>query len=149
MNNEECKMAKITNIEHARVFKKQGLPLDMEVTEKVFSAEYSAAWSRLIKAHQQFDRKLNKLVEAILSDRPSERIRDRLPKLLVGIKTEMLNADAFCGRPINGEQDEHEVQLMAYFLTERMVPYVDFFDHVFTHDISFSVSDVPRIFDPE
>jgi hypothetical protein len=142
-------MTKITNIKDARVFKRARLPLDMEMTKRTFSAEYSAAWFRLIKAHERFDRKLNKLVDAAFKNRPTERIRDRLPKLLAEMKTEMLNADEFVGRPSNSDQDEHEVQFMAYFLTERMVPYVDFFDHVFTRDVSFSLSDVPKIFDPE
>jgi hypothetical protein len=137
-------MTDITKLEHARVFKKAGLPLDMQVEERMFSKEYTKHWFALMKAHHKFRIALN---EAVAGPRAGSRTHRLVGRRFVSLTKQMQICDAFVGKLLGGEQlskrkdgtaseqDQHEGQLMAQFLTERAVPFARFWQDTFErHD---------------
>jgi hypothetical protein len=45
---------KITNLEDARAMQRMGIPLDTPVEHRMFSAEYTRHWIKLMQAHHKF-----------------------------------------------------------------------------------------------
>jgi hypothetical protein len=68
-----------------------------------------------------------------------------------GLQAEMGKCDRFVGKlaSIKTEQDNGEYRVMAWFLTERAMPFSAFWHDAMTKGGSFSPADVPRWFDEE
>jgi hypothetical protein len=141
----------ITRLRDARVFKKLGKPLNMPVEERTFSKEYTKHWYALNKAHDKFTIAIKNY-----SDGPragSSGAWRLVARHFHTIKKEMQNCDAFVGRQLRGNPAQHECHVMAWFLTERAMPFMSFWESLFDtlmnsdETISFNGADVPRWFD--
>jgi hypothetical protein len=129
-----------------------GVPLNAPVEDRTFSDEYGKHWVKLTGAY-------NKFMDAFLAGK-SHLAKRRLN----GIRKEMQNCDAFliklCGGNVvtpvyKSEQDKDEAGLLAWFLTERSMPFVKFWEETFDALIksgearTFHDADIPRWFDDE
>jgi hypothetical protein len=56
---------KITNLEDARAMQRMGMPLDTPVEHRMFSAEYTRHWVKLMNAHLKFIRTMGKYSKAL------------------------------------------------------------------------------------
>jgi hypothetical protein len=56
---------KITNLEDARAMQRMGMPLDTPVEHRMFSAEYTRHWVKLMNAHLKFMRTMGKYSKSL------------------------------------------------------------------------------------
>jgi hypothetical protein len=150
----------ITRSEEARMFKKQGLPLNTPVEDgRTFSAEYDKHWVRLTRAYFDF---MSAVEDYGRSDGSPVKWR-QLTRRLDAIRKEMQNCEAFAGKLCGGnvatpifksEQAEAEFQVLVFFITERAMPFVEFWEDTIdaVADGKARVihgDDIPRWFDEE
>ena len=147
----------ITSLEDARHLKRAGLPLNMPVEKRTFSQKYSEHWFALMDAHGRFMLAIHKFADDqtavrwwsvqrryVALDRAAIRCLD-----LVG---ELGGRDA---EPVfKSEQDEHEYALLAWFITERAIPFINFWaDAIDTveegNELAIEPGEIPPWVDPE
>ena len=56
---------KVTNLEDARAMQRMGMPLDTPVEHRMFSAEYTRYWVKLMNAHLKFMRTMGKYSKSL------------------------------------------------------------------------------------
>jgi hypothetical protein len=147
-------MTDITNIEHARVFKRMGLPLNTEVREGgEFSKEYSEHWYRLMMLKDKFDEawlkywkeptpELWRTVEArfLRLNRWAYRCED----FAVGLAGGDLDNPVF-----ETELASVEHFVLMKFLAERVTPFIAFWNDVIEtlnrgEPVQFTAKDIPE-----
>lgn len=129
----------ITRLEDARALKKMGMSVHMPVKTHFFSEEYSRHWINLQNAHTKFMIAVNEYSD---SPRAGSLGKWRLiERRLAILGNELLRCDAFICELLGGEamskvhlrtaseQDQEEAQFLAHFLTERAMPFVEFWQH--------------------
>jgi hypothetical protein len=134
-------MKPITRLVDARVLRKIGVPLSMPVEERFFSKEYSSRWIDLQNAHDRF---MSAVQEHDDGPRAGSLGKWRLvERRFADLHKEMQKCDASIGKLLGGEglskvhldtaseQDQHEGQSFAWFLTERAMPFVEFWQRTF------------------
>jgi hypothetical protein len=124
----------ITNIDDARFLKRGGLPLNTAVQHRTFSEEYSEHWVRLMQAHSKFMGAVLDYTEHSGSPRKWKGVKRRLRALW----KEGKRCDAFIGKRLGitgprealSEDEERETLVLVQFLSERAVPFLEFWDGV-------------------
>ena len=122
-------MQNVTSLQHAKMLKLIGLPLNMEVQSGgKFTKKNGVHWCRMMNAHDDFIRSLSRYGEA-------ETFREwrRFKKSFNALLKECEHCDAYVGKFCNdGANVEAKVQvaILAYFLRERAVPFLSFFAEV-------------------
>jgi hypothetical protein len=132
--------------------KKIGVRLDTPVEDRTFSAEYTKLWTALTKAHHDF---MFAVSQYVTGPRSGSRGAGRLfQRRFVGLKNQMEKSDGFVARLGNSEaeQDREECQIMAYFLAQRALPFVRFWDDTIAataegRSITFQSGDIPPWYD--
>jgi hypothetical protein len=135
------------------------MPVNMPVERSFFSEEYSSRWVDLNNAHARF---MNAVAEFVDGPRAGSLGKWRLlDRRFVNLRKEMLMCDAFVGKLLGGEsmskvrlataseQDQQEGQLLAYFLTDRAMPFVEFWLRTFgamaeEGVVAIDPGDIPR-----
>jgi hypothetical protein len=153
----------ITRLEDARVLRKMGAPLNIPIEYREFSREYSEHWFDLQNAHSKFMIAVYEFSDGPRAGSPGKW---RLVKRrFVALGKEMLKCDAFVGKlggvvtpgdPLvfKSEQDAHECQLLSMFLTDRAMPFADYWqDAIEAVDdgiaLAINPGDMPTWFDAE
>jgi hypothetical protein len=108
------------------------MPLTTPVEDRIFSAEYTRHWVRLMDAHGGFVQAVNDYTTGtrVGSPRKWKLIRRRLLVLDQAFR----QCVAFLGKlggdvlpPVfKNEQDEQEHSMLGHFLTERAAPFIKF-----------------------
>src|ERR1700730_14269837 len=141
-----------------------GKPLDMPVEDRSFSEEYSQHWVALMNAHDRF---MITVSEYSGGPRAGSVGKWKLVKRrFAGLCNEMQNCDAFVGRRFGGEQlskvrdgtasqqEQQECHVMAFFLTERAMPFAAFWESAIDAvddgtPLTIKPGDIPRWTDEE
>jgi hypothetical protein len=132
--DDDTKPPAVTQLDDARVLKKLGAPLNKPVVHREFRPEYTERWIELQNAYTRF---MSALVEFVDGPRAgSARKWRHLVRRLDGMHTAMTECDALVGKlsgnvtpPVfETDQDRGECLAMSFFLTERAMPFVDFWD---------------------
>jgi hypothetical protein len=125
-------MTKITDIEDARFLKAANLPLNLRIKQRTFSLKYSRRWVDLMKAHTAFVRAVNKYTAGARAGSPGKwkLMRRRLTALDQAAVECIDFVDKLGGNvqpPVfKSEQDGHEYMVLASFITERALPFIQF-----------------------
>jgi hypothetical protein len=129
-------MTKIINIEDARALKAVNLPLDLPVNRRTFGPEYTRHWVRLMDAHDMFVRAIN---DYVAGPRAGSRSHWKLVRRRLTALDIVLGECAAFVRELGGDvqplvfkvdQDEHERDLLWMFLSERVAPFIYYWDGV-------------------
>jgi hypothetical protein len=122
----------LTKLEHARAFKQMKMPLNTPVEQRIFSAEYTRHWCRLMDAHDEFMQAVNEYTTGARAGSPGrwKLIRRRL----VALDQAFRQCVAFLGKlgddvlpsEFKNDQDEQEHAILSHFLTEHAAPFIKF-----------------------
>ena len=139
--------AKITDLQDAKFFKRQGLPLDTPVEHFEFSAAYGKHWLALNKAQNAF---MKAAVSYVTGSKQTLPKWKQAKKRLKDLKKAMRGCEAFIGKAKN----ENEAGIMARFLVNQAMPFVAFWEEAIAtaeggDDFKFNAADVPLWTDPE
>jgi hypothetical protein len=142
----------ITKIEDARSLKTMKLPLNLPIEDRTFSEEYSKNWFALYGAYEQF---IVAVHDHAVGPRAGSFGKFRLlQRRFVALHKQMRRCDDFCGKLAmsTSEQDQHEAQILAYFLIERATPFYEFWADIITTledggEVAINPSDIPRWID--
>jgi hypothetical protein len=136
-----------------------GMPLNTEVKDGgSFTREYSKHWGRLMKAHSVFIRAI--LVYSGLATRAGWK---QVKKSFKALRQEAKHCDDYLCKLLNvtngepkpkTELDMVQACVLGYFLKERAIPFLDFFQGIIAkleggEAASFRGEDVPLWTDPE
>jgi hypothetical protein len=150
-----------TNLDDARELKSVGLPVNLPLEHREFSAEYSEHWLALLKAKTDFVIAVRRY-----SDGGPRAATARQWKLLkrrfASLTKAMQDCDAFVSKlggntnpPVyKSEHDRGECLVMAYFLTERAMPFAEFWQSAFDAvdagtPLTIRPGDIPKWIDEE
>jgi hypothetical protein len=127
-------MTEITNIEDARALKAVNLPLNLQVEHRTFSREYTRHWVRLMNAHGAFERAIEDYTAGPRAGSLGKwkLLRRRLDALeSIGVDClAFLNKLGGDVEPqvFKSDQDRHEHDLLCFFLSERAVPFIQYWN---------------------
>jgi hypothetical protein len=146
----------ITNIEHAKAFKRMGVPLNTPVIERELSDAYSHRWARLQGAKVQFSNAAHAyLLKCIERKKPSPSEWGKVLRKFKALRKECWICDHFID-PENptGHPNDEECTLLAVFMFQRAWPYLNFWQDIIERlesgeSVPFNVDDMPKWFDPE
>jgi hypothetical protein len=117
----------ITKLDDARDLKRAGLPVGLPIVRKEFTREYSEHWIPLMNAHAHFMIAMRKYSE---EPKPTISKWRKVKRALGLISKQMDKCDAFVGKRVGNieasEQGRIECQLMAGFLVDHALPFVDY-----------------------
>ena len=136
----------VTRLEHARHLKQAGLPLNTPVEDRTFSAAYSKHWLPLMDAHAAFMRAIGEFSDT------------QAPGKLTLAKRRLAALDAATARCVDfmseldtsdAEQDMHEAALLQFFITERALPFLEFWENAVAAvdagtALTINLADIPR-----
>jgi hypothetical protein len=154
------KPPEITDLDDARFLKRAGLPLDLPLTHREFSREYSEHWLGLMNAHSRFTIAVLEYSEGARSGSSGKW---KLVKRRFGdVRKAMRDCDAFVSKlsgnvmpPVfESEQDEHECSLLSYFLADRAMPFVEYWQSAIAAvdggtSLTIEPRDMPKWIDEE
>jgi hypothetical protein len=169
MTDDQNVNAAITDITDARYLKREGLPLNTPITHCEFSKEWNRHWVRLQKAHDELCGAMGAMLAFIEASKhgvsfPKWKAFKRRFKAL---KKEAERCDAFVGKlcgikslsdkptpTYKTEEDEREAALMMFFLSQRVVPTLEYFESMIDaaeagNTVRIRPEDIPLWFDPE
>lgn len=115
----------ITRPQDTKALKEIGVPCNTPVAHHKFSLKFSRHWSSLVVAQVRF---LNAVFKyAAEGQNASVRRRRQVGSRLDDITKAIRRCDAFVvGGGNRSDQDEHEKGILALFLIQRAVPFVEF-----------------------
>ena len=124
----------VTKLEHARAMKLMGAPLNTPVDTRPFSEQYTTHWAAMMNAHADFMATLTRFVEegGQSADKWWSVRRRHVAHYTAVIRCidfvdELAgNVGPDAGRVFKSEQDEHEHMLLTWFISERALPFLDF-----------------------
>jgi hypothetical protein len=145
----------ITNLNDARELKSVGLPPNLPLVRKEFSREYSEHWIDLMNAHAKFMIAVREFSDGARIGSPGKwrLVKRRLDSL----HKAMERCDNFIGKlssNIKSEQDRHECALLSFFIADRALPFVEFWDEAIEvvdagTPLTIKPGDVPIWNDPD
>jgi hypothetical protein len=114
----------ITNPQDAKALKEIGVPCNTPVDHHKFSLKFLRHWDSLVVAQVRF---LNAVFKyASEGQNASVRRRRQVGSRLDDITKAIRRSDAFVAGGANlSDQDEHEKGILALFLIQRAVPFVE------------------------
>jgi hypothetical protein len=142
----------ITCLQDAKAIKKMGAPLSTAVVDHKFSLEFSKHWEGLVYAQLSF---LNAVFKYARGQNASVHKRREVGRGLDDIIKAIRRSDAFAGKlgdANRSDQDRHEQNILGFFLIQRAVPFVEFWQEAIEaldHGVSLKIKpcDIPVWFD--
>jgi hypothetical protein len=130
-----------TRLQDAKALKKMGAALNTPVAHDAFSLKFSRHWRSLVDAQIRF---LNTVFKyAAEGQNASVRRRRQVVSRLDDITKAIRGCEAFVvGGANRSDQDEHEKGILARFLIERAVPFVEFWQETIEAIANGTSSDV-------
>ena len=122
----------ITRLQDARHLKQAGLPLNTPAEDQIFSSKYTEHWVDLMNAHATFMLAMGEYSD---TQRPGKwklakrrlAALDKATERCVVFVAELAGNIAAGADPVfESEQDGHEYSLMLAFITERALPFINY-----------------------
>ncbi len=133
---------KPTNLEDARALKRMGVALNTPVEKREFSAAYSKHWFKLMDAHAAF-------MVAAYGDISTPRAWRHLCRHLRRLDRAAVRCLDYAKADAAEGQDRDEHALMGWFVIERAVPFITYWDEALAAaedgaELAIRPGDVPR-----
>jgi hypothetical protein len=161
--NMETKMKNspiVTDLDDARQLRRAGLPIDLPLTHREFSREYSVHWFDLMSAHVRFMIAVRKFSDGPRTGTPSQW--KLVKRGLKGLSRAMQSCDAFVGKlsgnvnpPVfKSEQDGRECRILSEFLVDRAMPFAEYWQSAIdaaddATPLTIRPADIPKWIDEE
>lgn len=147
----------IINLDDARIRKRVGLPVNFPLERKPFSEAYSRHWSALMEAHTKFEKTM---LRYLLGEPRSVSKWWSARRRFVALEREVDRCVEFWivelggNRPLDvapvfkSEQDALEYALLNFFISQRICPYLGFWQDAINEAeagnvVTFKLSDIP------
>ena len=151
-----CHMRKPTRLKDARVSKRMGVPLNSPVEDRTFSKEHETHCKKLMKAHYNFIKAIYDFVDGKEEAALSLRQQLLLLRKFKVLRREVRRCDTFVTKRMDGDpadQKTKEVQVMDYFVRERAIPFINYWEdafHAAEHGgMTIKPDDIPKWTDDE
>jgi hypothetical protein len=148
----------ITRLEHARILKQLNIPLNTPAEDRTFSQKYTEHWVALMNAHTEFMLAMCECFDGAQAQSPGKWrvVRRRLVALgrAAGRCVDFVavlggNVPVGVEPVFASEQDEQEYLLLAWFIAERAIPFIRFWEDAIDEvaaggSLTIAPGDVPR-----
>jgi hypothetical protein len=127
-------MRKPTRLEDERVLKRMGVLLNSPVEDRTFSKEYETHWKKQLKAHYNFMKAIYDFIDGNEEAALSLRQQLILLRKFKVLRREVRRCGTFITKRMDGDpadQKTQQVQVMDYFVRERAIPFINYWEDVF------------------
>jgi hypothetical protein len=161
--NMETKMTNstiVTDLDDARRLKRAALPIDLPLTHRQFSREYSVHWFDLMNAHNRFMIAMRKYSDGPRTGTPNQW--KLVKREFNGVSKAIRQCDNLVGKlsgnvdpPVfKSDQDGHERRILTVFLIERAMPFAEYWQSTIAAvddgtPLTIRPGDIPKWVDEE